>query len=218
MYLEQAALYSLLRCDLIFTSAPAAVLQHSRPTWWAEQNTLYFIGTFSSCIDLYNPAYGTYWEWQTHIHIQDGGWIGGGGRCVYWRQQLRSISLFLVSLHLSLRRRCNHYGMPRNLRSHDWDKPLFSCPNPHFRRTIQNYILNEFSFTCLLFVQCEPNFPVSPKPNRVKWVWTADNRRSQQQMSVQHNKSGAKLLKMHFFLTNSVTATGGTEVTFSVLF
>lgn len=144
MYLEQAALYSLLRCDLIFTSAPAAALQHSRPTWWAEQNTLYFIGTFSSCMDLYNPAYGTYWEWQTHIHIQDGGWVGGGGRCVYWRQQLRSISLFLVSLHLSLRRRCNHYGMPRNLRSHDWDNPLFSCSNPHFRRTIQNYILNEF--------------------------------------------------------------------------
>lgn len=36
---------------------------------------------------------------------------GGGCHCTYRTQQLRSMSLFLFFLHLSLRRRCDHYGV-----------------------------------------------------------------------------------------------------------
>lgn len=87
--------------------------------------------------------------------LKDGGW----GVTVLTGDNSWGASVYFCSPSFKpLRRRCDHYRVLENLRSHEReDNPLFSCPNTHFRRPVWSNVLDESSI-CSIWasLSCSP--------------------------------------------------------------
>lgn len=84
------------------------ILGHSAHVWTAS--------------NLDNPAFETYWEYQTYTMVL----VEGKSLCLQETTAEEHLSIFVLPWFVS-QGWCDHYGVPGNLRS--VDNPLLSCPN-----------------------------------------------------------------------------------------